>query len=1620
MNCKKKFTLLLSASALSIALMLPGADTSYAASGNDFNVNTGWTMSDDITTEFTVKNGNKAFSTGKASIDDIGVTATFVKQADRNKGASYLSANGNNQAAYGATNDMFYGNPDPGSIPALGMNTQPSNGCGGPLGSWKKYNADGEYEVGSVTFKFDKKVTDPILDLSGLGGYVSRVGSYLSNGRMILVGLGSFNSTNLHLATEGITLEPLTSNSNLTADNNIIQVKDRNTHTRAVVDNDGYNWIQFKDAYGNQYNVNSPALAPAGTGSVKLKGTFDEVTFKLYHQATPYSKFSQAKYNTHSSYFANQIGGDPANGDGINGMNVINTESVHIGGEWFKGDQNWDLFRASLRLPKPSSIGDKVWLDQDKDGIQGATEKPAVGVTVKLLDKDGNPVKDFNGNPVADQVTDENGNYKFENLAAGDYIVEIVPNKGQKLTIKGAGTNATADSDFDITTNKTETITIEPNKHLTDIDAGLVEEDTYKVVYKFEPKDDGVTPKELPEEVMAQLPKPVEEKADGETVDSPKAGTFNNVETDEGTWSFEKWDNDSVTIDKDTIGEDRTEEVTGYWKFTPKAKEYKVTHEFKSGTPDKDLPEEVKKLTPADKDGNKDGSTVGPTQPTQTKVEVTDGIWEFKGYDRQEATITGKDENFVGTWEFTPKEETGNVYVKYVTEDGEVLEAESTVKKDAKVGEAYTTEEKTFDGYEFVKLEDGSAPADGEVKKGDQHVTYVYKKKETPPAEETGNVYVKYVTEDGKVLEEESVVKKDAKVGEAYTTEEKTFDGYEFVKLEDGSAPADGKVEKGDQHVTYVYKKKEYKVTHEFKSGTPGKELPNEVKILKPTDQEGKKDGEKVTPTKPSKTEVPVEGGKWVFKNYDKKDSAIDKADEHFVGTWVFEEDKTPEPEKEYKVTHEFKSGTTGKELPEEVNKLRPADQTGKKDGEKVTPTQPEKTEVPVEGGKWVFKNYDKKDSAIDKANEHFVGTWVFTPDAEVVTEYVDEDGNTISDKENGTKDKKDIEGYEFVRTEKDEKGNTKHIYKKKTTPSPSVVTKFVDENGNPLAKDEDGKQDKKDIPAYEFVKTINDKDGNVVHVYRFKQTPSSTVETRYVDTEGNQILADKSGTHDPSTIEGYQFVRTEKDEKGNTVHIYQKLAPVPEVETRYVDENGNQLLPPKEGEQGSVAIDGYNYIRTSKDNNGNTIHTYSKTPFEDVETRYVDTEGNQILADKAGENPASTIEGYQFVRTEKDDKGNITHIYQKTAPTVKVETRYIDENGNQLLPPKEGTQNQVNIEGYVYVSTNNDNNGNTIHIYKKVITPIEDVVTKYVDENGNEIAQTQKGKNPSKNIEGYEIITTKTDDKGNIIYVYRKKPDSTKVVTKFVDEKGNTIAESEDGKKPNKDIKGYEFVKTETDKDGNTVHIYKKKTTPPTEVVTEYVDENGKTIAPKENGTKDKKDIKGYEFVKTEKDEKGNTKHIYKKKTTPTQPAENKYKVTHKFESTTPGKTLPKEILDLLPKNQEGIENGTKVSPRKPSKLEVKVKDGTWVFEGYDKNSSTIDNKDVNFTGKWKFVPNKIEKVKVSTGTNSVDKSNVKTGKPNANTGKLNVNTGVKGYSNIVFVLIGSVFALYKIKKNK
>ena len=1332
---------------------------------------------------------------------------------------------------------MFYGNPDPASIPALGMNTQASNGCGGPLGSWQKYNADGEYEVGSVTFKFDRKVTDPILDLSGLGGYVSRVGSYAYNGQMYLVGMGSFNSTNLHLATEGITVEPLTANSNLTVVNNVIQVKERNTYTRAEVDNGGYNWIQFQDDYGRQYNINSPYLAPAGTGSVKLKGTFDEVTFKLYHQATPYSKFSQAEYKTHPSYFANYGGAtDPSHGDKINGMNVINTESVHIGGKWFNGDQNWDLFRASLRLPKPSSIGDKVWLDIDANGTQDAGEEGVAGVTVKLLDKDGNPAKDFNGNTVEDQVTDAEGNYKFENLAAGEYTVQIEPNKGQKLTEKAKSTDNTIDSDFDSETKRTAPITLEPNQEKTDIDAGLVEENTYKVDYEFQPSKEPNTPSELPQGVKDQLPKPVENLEDGKSVPSPTKFTAVKDEENGGTWTFEKWDKETATIkgadehvtgtwkftkdeapktdykvdyefkpskaagtpselpqgvkdqlpkpvenledgksvpsptkftpvkdevnggtwtfeswDKETAtikGAD--EHVTGTWKFTkdeePQPGDYKVTHEFKSGTEGKTLPEGVTKLLPSDQTGKKDGEEVRPTKPAKTEVPVEGGKWVFEGYDNTSSKINKADAHFVGTWVFkedkTPQPETnkGNVYVEYVAEDGTVLDEKSVVKENAPVGEDYKTELKSFKGYEFARMKEGSAPANGTVKKGNQTVTYVYKKtKITPPVEETGNVYVKYVTEDEKVLEAESIVKKDAPVGEHYTTEQKIFNGYVFKGMSADSAGANGNVVKGDLYVTYVYKQvKDPVVDPDGKTGNvyvnyvtvDGKTLqgPTTVKENAPV-------GEAYTTQR-----LNFDGYEFVRMGNGSADANGNVLEVDQYVTYVYKPIETPQ----------VKTGN-------------------------------------------VYVKYVTEDGKVLEAEKSVV------TNAKVGTEYKTE--------------LKSFDDYEFVK----------------------MADGSADANGN-----------------------VVEGDLHVVYVYRKKSTPKPPT---------------------PSTETGNVYVK-------------------------YVTEDGTVLY------EGTV----------KKDAKIGEKYTTEKKEFD----------------------------GYEFVRMDKNSAAKNGSVTKEDQTVV-----------------------------YVYKKKGN------------APTPTVDKITKFVDEKGNEISKSTKGDNPKKDIDGYEFVRTETDKNGNTVHIYKKKGNTStptvEKITKFVDEKGNEISKSTKGGNPKKDIDGYEFVKTEIDKNGNTVHIYKKK-------------DSRVTI-----------------------------------------PAYKEYKVSYEFVSATVGKKLPQEVLDLLPSSESGKKDGDKISATKPSKTKVEVKDGTWEFVSYDKDSKTVDKADVKFVGKWVFKentkkpgvstgettkPNKDNKPNTSTGTVSPGKTTVVPGSTTINQANKkvrgNVTTGVGSSIGALVTLAGSALALFKSKKRK
>ena len=95
---------------------------------------------------------------------------------------------------------------------------------------------------------------------------------------------------------------------------------------------------------------------------------------------------------------------------------------------------------------KPASVGDKVWMDVNRDGIQDADEPAMPGVMVTLTRADGSAVTDASGNPVAAVTTDANGQYKFENLLPGDYKVSFTNPAGYEATVSDAGSDRGADS----------------------------------------------------------------------------------------------------------------------------------------------------------------------------------------------------------------------------------------------------------------------------------------------------------------------------------------------------------------------------------------------------------------------------------------------------------------------------------------------------------------------------------------------------------------------------------------------------------------------------------------------------------------------------------------------------------------------------------------------------------------------------------------------------------------------------------------------------------------------------------------------------------------------------------------------------------------------------------------------------------------------------------------------------------------------------------------------------------------------------------------------------------------------------------------------------------------------
>ncbi|MEN9865333.1 MAG: hypothetical protein RL748_923, partial [Pseudomonadota bacterium] len=121
-------------------------------------------------------------------------------------------------------------------------------------------------------------------------------------------------------------------------------------------------------------------------------------------------------------------------------------------------------------LFKGAQLGDRVWLDTNKNGVQDAGEAGVAGVKVTLLDANGQAV----GSPL---TTDANGNYLFTNLKPGTYSVQFDKTTlpaGYLFTSKDAGGDDSNDSDANQTDGSTAQVTLASGESNLSLDAGVV------------------------------------------------------------------------------------------------------------------------------------------------------------------------------------------------------------------------------------------------------------------------------------------------------------------------------------------------------------------------------------------------------------------------------------------------------------------------------------------------------------------------------------------------------------------------------------------------------------------------------------------------------------------------------------------------------------------------------------------------------------------------------------------------------------------------------------------------------------------------------------------------------------------------------------------------------------------------------------------------------------------------------------------------------------------------------------------------------------------------------------------------------------------------------------------
>ena len=250
------------------------------------------------------------------------------------------------------------------------------------------------------------------------------------------------------------------------------------------------------------------------------------------------------------------------------------------------------------------------------------------------------------------------------------------------------------------------------------------------------------------------------------------------------------------------------------------------------------------------------------------------------------------------------------------------------------------------------------------------------------------------------------------------------------------------------------------------------------------------------------------------------------------------------------------------------------------------------------------------------------------------------------------------------------------------------VDTRWIDVSGKELKTPVTDTTTKPagDIEHYSFVESRTDEDGNVTHVFR-------QYTTKWVDESGTELkdmVTDKD-TKEHGTIQDYAYVTTNTDERGNVTHVFRQYI------TEWVDEDDNSLKDSVKGsstvEKGNDIKD-YKFVESKTDEKGNVKHIFKQFTTKWVTTSLEDLD-KPVKTDEFKD--SKTFENYQFVETR--EVGNTrTHIYRP------YETTWIEEGTNkELKKDNKLVKEHGEIKSYTFVRTEIKDNGDIVHIYKKV-----------------------------------------------------------------------------------------------------------------------------------------------------------------------------------------------------------------------------------------------------------------------------------------------------------------------------